>query len=50
MMFGAVAATALTLVAVPLLYFEIFKRKPRPLPGQPAERITEPDETGAAPA
>jgi multidrug efflux pump subunit AcrB len=31
MMFGAVAATALTLVAVPLLYFEFFKKKPCPL-------------------
>jgi multidrug efflux pump subunit AcrB len=28
MMFGAVAATALTLVAVPLLYYEIFRNKP----------------------
>jgi multidrug efflux pump subunit AcrB len=31
MMFGAVAATALTLVAVPLLYYEFFKRKTCPL-------------------
>jgi len=31
MMFGAVAATALTLVAVPLLYYEYFKDKPCPL-------------------
>ena len=30
MMFGAVAATALTLVAVPLLYYEYFKSKPCP--------------------
>jgi len=28
MMFGAVAATGLTLVAVPLLYYEFFKNKP----------------------
>jgi multidrug efflux pump subunit AcrB len=27
MMFGAVAATALTLIAVPLLYYEFFKKK-----------------------
>ncbi len=32
MMFGAVAATALTLVAVPLLYYEFFRNKPCPLP------------------
>jgi len=31
MMFGAVAATALTLVAVPLLYYEFFWNKPCPL-------------------
>ena len=31
MMFGAVAATALTLVAVPLLYYEFFRHKPCPL-------------------
>jgi multidrug efflux pump subunit AcrB len=31
MMFGAVAATGLTLVAVPLLYYEFFKTKPCPL-------------------
>lgn len=30
MMFGAIAATALTLVAVPLLYYEIFKNRPKP--------------------
>ena len=28
MMFGAVAATVLTLIAVPLLYFEFFRKKP----------------------
>ena len=32
MMFGAVAATALTLVAVPLLYYELFRNRPCPLP------------------
>jgi multidrug efflux pump subunit AcrB len=32
MMFGAVAATALTLVAVPLLYYEFFRNRPCPLP------------------
>jgi multidrug efflux pump subunit AcrB len=31
MMFGAVAATALTLLAVPLLYYGFFKNKPCPL-------------------
>ncbi len=31
MMFGALAATALTLVAVPLLYYEYFKNQPCPL-------------------
>ncbi|MBU0910010.1 MAG: efflux RND transporter permease subunit, partial [Proteobacteria bacterium] len=31
MMFGAVAATALTLVAVPLLYFEFFQNRKCPL-------------------
>ena len=31
MMFGAVAATALTLVAVPLLYYQFFRKKPCPL-------------------
>jgi multidrug efflux pump subunit AcrB len=31
MMFGAVAATALTLLAVPLLYYEFFRHKPCPL-------------------
>jgi len=31
MMFGALAATALTLVAVPLLYYEYFKHQPCPL-------------------
>jgi multidrug efflux pump subunit AcrB len=31
MMCGAVAATALTLVAVPLLYYEVYKNRPRPM-------------------
>ncbi len=30
LMFGAVAATALTLIAVPLIYYEFFKRRPCP--------------------
>ncbi len=34
MMFGAVAATALTLIAVPLLYYQFFKNKPRPAKGK----------------
>jgi multidrug efflux pump subunit AcrB len=49
MMFGAVAATALTLIAVPLLYFEFFKRKPRPLSGQGTEQITEQSAKDAVP-
>ena len=31
MMFGAVASTILTLIAVPLLYYEFFKNKPCPM-------------------
>jgi multidrug efflux pump subunit AcrB len=42
MMFGAVAATALTLIVVPLLYFEFFKKKPCPI----AEQMGEVCETG----
>jgi len=37
MMFGAVGATALTLVAVPLLYFEFFKKEPCPMAEQMGE-------------
>ena len=37
MMFGAVAATALTLIAVPLLYFEFFRKKPCPMAEQMGE-------------
>ena len=37
MMFGAVAATGLTLIAVPLLYYEFFKKKPCPLDGENSE-------------
>jgi len=37
MMFGAVAATALTLIAVPLLYYEFFKNKACPLNGEKEE-------------
>ncbi|MBI5848861.1 MAG: efflux RND transporter permease subunit [Nitrospirae bacterium] len=40
MMFGALAATALTLVAVPLLYYEYFKDRPCPLgSGSDIEKI-----------
>ena len=42
MMFGAVGATVLTLIAVPLLYFEFFRKKPCPL----AEQMGETCETG----
>ncbi len=31
MMFGAVASTALTLVAIPLLYYEVYKSRPCPV-------------------
>jgi len=37
MMFGAVAATVLTLIAVPLLYFEFFRKKPCPMAEQMGE-------------
>jgi len=37
MMFGAVAATALTLIAVPLLYFEFFQKRPCPMAEQMGE-------------
>jgi multidrug efflux pump subunit AcrB len=37
MMFGAVAATFLTLIAVPLLYFEFFRRKSPPTAETPGE-------------
>jgi multidrug efflux pump subunit AcrB len=37
MMFGAVAATALTLVAVPLLYFEFFRNRQCPLASEEEE-------------
>jgi multidrug efflux pump subunit AcrB len=37
MMFGAVAATVLTLLAVPLLYFEFFQHRPCPLAEQTGE-------------
>jgi multidrug efflux pump subunit AcrB len=42
MMFGAVGATVLTLIAVPLLYFEFFRKKPCPM----AEQMGETCETG----
>jgi len=41
MMFGAVAATALTLIAVPLLYYEFFKNKPCPLDDDDGEKQNE---------
>ena len=31
MMFGAISATGLTLVAVPLLYYEFYRNRPRPM-------------------
>ena len=37
MMFGAVAATVLTLIAVPLLYFEYFRKRPCPMAEQMGE-------------
>ena len=37
MMFGAVAATALTLLAVPLLYYELFKDRECPFKEMQAE-------------
>ncbi|HRS83978.1 MAG TPA: efflux RND transporter permease subunit, partial [Smithellaceae bacterium] len=45
MMFGAVASTLLTLIAVPLLYYEFFKNKPCPDRGKKEED----EETGEAP-
>jgi multidrug efflux pump subunit AcrB len=44
MMFGAVAATALTLVAVPLLYYEFFKEKVCPLKAEELELTEKPAE------
>jgi multidrug efflux pump subunit AcrB len=41
MMFGAVAATALTLIAVPLLYYEFFKGRVCPLRAEEFEEKTE---------
>jgi hypothetical protein len=46
MMFGAVGATVLTLIVVPLLYFEFFRSKPCPIAeqmGEPCETETEQD-------
>jgi multidrug efflux pump subunit AcrB len=37
MMFGAIAATALTLIAVPLLYYEYFKDRTCPMKAEEAE-------------
>ena len=36
-LFGAVGATVLTLIAVPLLYFEFFQKKPCPMAEQMEE-------------
>ncbi|MBI5076397.1 MAG: efflux RND transporter permease subunit [Nitrospirae bacterium] len=44
MMFGALAATALTLVAVPLLYYEYFKSRPCPLGSGHSIEKTGPEE------
>lgn len=41
MMFGAVAATVLTLVAVPLLYYEFFRNRPCPLKAELKEEEAE---------
>ncbi len=41
MMFGAIAATALTLLAVPILYYEFFKNKVCPLKAEEFEGIEE---------
>jgi len=43
MMFGAVASTALTLIAVPLLYFEFFKNKACPLKKEPESEAEKED-------
>jgi multidrug efflux pump subunit AcrB len=45
MMFGAVAATALTLVAVPLLYYEFFKERVCPLKAEEFEEGKEETES-----
>jgi len=37
MMFGAVAATTLTLIVVPILYYEFFKKRPCPLSDEECE-------------
>ena len=48
MMFGAVGATVLTLIAVPLLYFEFFRKKPRPTAEQMGEACEKGLEQGAS--
>jgi multidrug efflux pump subunit AcrB len=45
MMFGAVASTILTLVAVPLLYYEFFKNKTCPISKEP-EKNVDPESNG----
>ena len=49
MMFGAVAATALTLIAVPLLYFEFFQKRPCPMAEQMGETCEGEMEQGTPP-
>ncbi len=44
MMFGAVAATVLTLIAVPLLYYEYFKDKVCPMKAEEVEQEGQKDE------
>ncbi|MDA8082434.1 MAG: efflux RND transporter permease subunit [Nitrospiraceae bacterium] len=44
MMFGAVAATVLTLIAVPLLYYEYFKNKVCPMKAEEVEQEGRQDE------
>ncbi len=45
MMFGAVAATGLTLIAVPLLYYEFFRNRVCPLKEEAKEEEKEKRET-----
>ncbi|MFN3478813.1 MAG: efflux RND transporter permease subunit, partial [Thermodesulfovibrionales bacterium] len=44
MMFGAVAATGLTLIAVPLLYYEFFKNRTCPIKAEELEEKKEAEE------
>jgi hypothetical protein len=38
MMFGAIAATGLTLIAVPLLYYEFFRKRACPMNEEKSEQ------------